>query len=220
MKEIDFIPEWYRTGRRRRVSYHRQYTMISCLFIALVAWSYSAGGFLTAAKGSVEGTRSLLEASEPFAREYAALKEEIRVLEETAQVLERIRVRTPLDAILAELSYLISERVILSRLEIVSEPLRQETGKGREAVVLAKRPEGDDAVLPAADTHTKLIMVGIAADAGDAAALIAALEQSNFFSRIIPGYSRSKDVRGHRATEFQITAHVADYVLASEARVR
>jgi len=215
MKEIDFIPEWYKTGLRRRVSYHRQYTMILCLFVALLAWSYSAGNFLSTAKAMVEGARNLLDASEPFAREHAALLEEIRDLTEKAEVIERIRTRTPVENVLAELSHLIGDRVVLGSIELFSEALRQEGAK-RDVVVISRRTD-KDASLPDADSFTKVVLAGIAADAADVAALIAAMENSSYFCRIIPEYSRNKEVRGYLATEFQITAHVADYILTSES---
>lgn len=217
MKEIDFIPEWYRTGRQRRVSYHRQYTMIGCLFVALLAWSYAAGSFLGAAKATVEGARNLLEASEPFAREYAVLKDEIKTLTEKADVMERIRTRTPLESILAELSCLIGDRIVLSSLEISTEPWHKEgINTGRGAIVIARRPDSDWASLPEADVCTRVVLAGLAADASDVAALIAAMEKSQYFCKIIPGYSRNKDLRGCRATEFQISAHIADYVVNNE----
>jgi hypothetical protein len=220
MKEIDFIPEWYKSGRKRRVSYHRQYMMIGCLVVALLAWSYSAGSFLSAAKGAVEGARSLLQANEPLGREYAALKDEIKVLTERAEILDRIRTRTPLEAILGELSCLVSDRIVLSSLEFVSEPLRPEAARTKNAVVIARRQEEENAALPASNNCTRIVLAGIAADASDAAALIAAMEKSIYFCRIIPGYSRNKDVRGYRATEFQITAHVADYLMTNEAALK
>ncbi|MBE0534299.1 MAG: hypothetical protein IH624_01420 [Phycisphaerae bacterium] len=213
MKEIDFIPEWYRAGRKRRGSYHRQYTMIACLFVALLAWNYAAGSFLAAAKAAVDGARTLLAASAPFAQEYAALKEEIKDLSDRAEVLECINTPTALGAILGELSCLIGDRIILSSLEISAEPLQSETsGRSRDAVVLSRRSGGDAAALPGGDVCTKVVLAGIAADAADVAALIAAMEKSNYFCRIIPGYSRNKDIRGCLTTEFQITAHVADYL--------
>lgn len=217
MKEIDFIPQWYRTGRKRRVGYHRQYTMIACLFVALLAWSCAAGSFLAAARAAIDGARNLLDASEPFAREYAAFREEIKDLTDKADVLERIQTRTPPGVILGELSCLVGDRIVLSSLEISTEPLRPATSDRRpDAVVIARKPDSTAAALPESDLCTKVVLAGIAADAADVAALIAGMEKSNCFRRIIPGYSRNKKVHGCLATEFQISAHVADYRQTNE----
>jgi hypothetical protein len=37
MKEIDFLPEWYRDGKRRESHYRTQYLAIGCLFAVMVA---------------------------------------------------------------------------------------------------------------------------------------------------------------------------------------
>jgi hypothetical protein len=35
MKEIDFLPEWYKNGRRRRMRYRTQYAVLGCIFVVM-----------------------------------------------------------------------------------------------------------------------------------------------------------------------------------------
>jgi len=39
MKEIDFLPEWYKSGRRRQVSYRTQYIALGGVFVVMMVWS-------------------------------------------------------------------------------------------------------------------------------------------------------------------------------------
>ena len=41
MREIDFLPDWYKNGRKRRTSYRRQYIAVGCIFAVLAAWSFA-----------------------------------------------------------------------------------------------------------------------------------------------------------------------------------
>ena len=40
MKEIDFLPEWYKSGRRRQVNYRAQYIILSGVFAVMMVWNY------------------------------------------------------------------------------------------------------------------------------------------------------------------------------------
>jgi hypothetical protein len=39
MKEIDFLPEWYKEGRRRRLHMRRQYAVLMVFFLAMVTYN-------------------------------------------------------------------------------------------------------------------------------------------------------------------------------------
>jgi hypothetical protein len=40
MKEIDFIPQWYKAGRERKRRCIRQYTLMAAVFTVMVGWGF------------------------------------------------------------------------------------------------------------------------------------------------------------------------------------
>jgi hypothetical protein len=213
MKEIDFIPEWYKTGQKRMVSYQRQYALLGCLFAVLLIWSFAAGGLLSHARGQINERRQVLEMAEPLTEEYEKTRGRIAVLEEKAEILERISPRTDIPQILAELSYLVGDRIVLSNLKMQNEPLISEAGSSRaDAVRVVRTGKSDNGPLPQANTITRVALTGIAAEASDVAELISKLEESPYFFRVMPGYSRNNKVRQWAVTEFEIGCCVANYV--------
>ncbi len=221
MKEIDFIPEWYRTGRKRMVSYHRQYVLITFLFVALLAWSYLAGSFVSRAEARVDKTLDLLKIEEPLSQTYNKMKAGVADLQSNAHVLERVRPRVDLSHVIAELSHLISDRIMLSRIDVRSEALQSvPTVKKKHVVTIVGQRGQASSALPHENTRSKVAITGIAAEASDVASLISKLEESPWFCRIIPGYSRSNKIKDVVITEFEIGCYIANYVQDSQAGLK
>ena len=54
MKEIDFIPQWYKDRQKQQVSYHTQYVVIIAVFAALVLWSFGTCISVSKAKAQIK----------------------------------------------------------------------------------------------------------------------------------------------------------------------
>lgn len=217
MKEIDFIPEWYKSGQKKIGSYQRQYALVASLFIALLAWSYTTGSFVSNARASFDSTQRLLEISKPLEQEYNDLKEEVADLEKKVFVLERVRSKVDVSSVIAELSYLIEDRIVLSKLSFKSTTADTDSAKQSKGIVrFSKRSGLSKSALPAANSVVKVVINGVAAQAPDVAKLIARLEESPYFCRVKPGYSRNLKVRQRMATEFEIECYVANYIINNE----
>jgi len=213
MKEIDFIPEWYRTGQKRMVSYHRQYVLIAFLFVALLSWSHFAGAFVSRAQARVEATESLLKIEEPLLQAYNRTKAGVADLQGSVRIIARVRPRVDVSHVIAELSHLVSDQIVLSRIDVRSEALKSSPAAARKHVVtIASQGDRGSSVLPEESIRSKVVIVGIAAEASDVASLISKLEESPWFCRVIPGYSRSKKIKDVVVTEFEIGCYVANYV--------
>ena len=213
MKEIDFIPEWYRTGQKRMVSYQRQYVLMAFLFVALLVWSHATGSFVSRAKAGVDKTQDLLKIEEPLSQTYNKIKAGVVDLQNNAGVLERVRPRVDVSHVIAELSHLISDRIVLGRIDIRSEGLQSVPTAGkRHVVTIAAQGGRTSSSLPQESIRSKVTIAGIAAEGSDVASLISKLEESSWFCRVIPGYSRSKTIKGIVITEFEIGCYVANYV--------
>ena len=50
MKEIDFLPEWYRSGRQRQMRYRTQYIALGGIFAVMMVWNLVCICSLSSAK--------------------------------------------------------------------------------------------------------------------------------------------------------------------------
>ena len=216
MKEIDFIPEWYKANQKRRQRYHRQYVLLAVLFAMMMSWSFVVGRHVERVNADVQDVQQLVQKGQSKIDEGVMLEVEIADLKARARVLEMTSPRTNISAMIAELSYLIRDNVILTKLSLKNEPI--ETGpkkKSAAAVVqigtLNAKDSDIDKLL--AQTRTKVTLIGIAAQPADAARLISQLEQSDYFEQETLVYSKPKKIREYDVTEFEIRCFVADYKL-------
>ena len=214
MREIDFIPEWYRTDRVRKRKYVRQYTLIGSLFLLMMVWSFIVGGHVDRVAAEVQQLQTDLEKTVNRAEQVAVLQDEITVMKEKMALLNRIKPRTQLTAILGEIAYLMRENIILSKLLIKNEPIKgsnENTTASRVVVQVEKTKKDQDAVAPPSPCRLKIVLAGIAAQQSDAASLIAQLEETPYFEQVALVFSKPKTINQQDVTEFEIQCTVADY---------
>ena len=216
MNEIDFIPQWYKAGRERKQRYIRQYTLMATLFTLMLGWGFVINGHVSHVSAEVQEIQTAFEKGRIRSEQATDLKTRIAEMKEKAGLLDKIESRTPMTAILGELSCLIGENVILSNLSLQNERIGDPGKKGAlasAAVVRAGGSQKDDQddVVPASPSHCKVVLTGIAARPADAAMLIARLEQTAYFDGVFLVYSKPKKVKDKDVTEFEIRCFVADY---------
>ena len=104
---------------------------------------------------------------------------------------------------LSEMSYLISEKIVLGKVEITAEKFEQQQNKNTEqvaAVVRAAQYETSKTQLTlSGDVRFKIIITGVAADAADVAALMCRLEESQYFSSVVLRYSKNAQIQMQRS---------------------
>jgi Tfp pilus assembly protein PilN len=195
MKEIDFLPEWYKSGRRRQVSYRTQYIAISGVFVVMMAWSFIATHSISKARARVAQMVANQAQAQKVSQEFAGLEDEIRALKKKAQSVEKIDSRIDVAGVLAELSYLIDERVVLKKVEFIAEKFENEretrNSPQTSTVVKAVRANSDSKKeLPLGNVRFKVVLAGVASDASDVAALMCKLEDSPYFCKVDLSFSR------------------------------
>ena len=121
MKEIDFLPEWYKSGKRRQVSYRTQYIAISGVFVVMMVWSLIATRSISKARGQIAQMATQQAQAEIVSAKYAGLEDEMRVLRNKAESIEEIDSKIDVASVLAEISFLIDERIVLRKLEFIAE---------------------------------------------------------------------------------------------------
>ncbi len=200
MKEIDFLPEWYKNGIRREVSYRTQHMALAGMYAMMIVWSFAATYSVSRARTeSVLMAKRQAEAESVSAR-VAELESELRDLQKKGESIKEIDSRIDVANVLGEMSFLIGERIVLSKMEFLAEKFADEPGAkyaaSTEAVVRAVRRTkslgGQE--LPLGDVRFKVVIAGVAADAGDVAALIIKLEDSPYFCQVVPSFSRSATI--------------------------
>ncbi len=239
MKEIDFLPEWYKSGRRRQVSYRTQYIALGGVFVVMVVWNFIATHSISKARAQYAQMSTRQAEAEVLSAKFAELKSELRGLQKKTEFIEEIDSKIDVGSVLAELSFLIDERIVLTKLafdaEKIEDKQQAELSPRAGAVVRTTRTKlNEKRKLPLGDVRFRVVIDGVAADASGVASLICKLEDSPYFCQVVPSFSRTaeinvtsnpslrsmtKDVNGGReaegkiqVSEFEIGCYLANYL--------
>jgi len=195
MKEIDFLPEWYKSGRRRQVSYRTQYIAIGGIFVVMMVWAFTATRSISKARAQVAQMAEKQAQAQEVSSKFVVLEDEIRTLRKKAESIEKIDSKIDIASVLAELSYLIDEKVVLQKVELIAEKFENKQGTqnspGTGTVVRAVRASSHNKKeIPLGDVRFKVVLAGVAADASDVAAMMCKLEDSPYFCQVELSFSR------------------------------
>ncbi|MFZ2149342.1 MAG: hypothetical protein WAV28_19190 [Sedimentisphaerales bacterium] len=199
MKEIDFLPEWYKSGRRRQVSYRAQYIALGGLFVVMVVWNFIATHSISKVRAQCAQMASRQAEAEGLSAKFAELKSELRGLQEKVESIEEIDSKIDVASVLGEMSFLIDKRIVLNKVtfdaEKIEDKRQAEPSPHAGAVVRAVQTRLDEKrKLPLGDVRFKVVIDGVAADASDVASLICKLEDSQYFCRVVPSFSRTAEI--------------------------
>jgi hypothetical protein len=213
MKEIDFIPQWYKDGQKHHVGYHTQCVVIICIFAVIVLWSFGTSYSVSRAKAQMGRIQESLAANADLAAEYNQLGSTMAQLRQKTETLEKLNHKTNIANVVAEFSFLITDNITLSKLDIYLESFQPGSATANKSSIrLGSRSTNAPSAMPETNNRFRVVITGIAAGAQDVAALISRLEDSPYFCQIIPGFSRSKKIKELTATEFEISCYLANYV--------
>jgi Tfp pilus assembly protein PilN len=199
MKEIDFLPEWYKSGRRRQVSYRTQYIALGGVFVVMVVWNFIATHSISKARAQFAQMSTKQAEAEGLSVKLSELKSELRGLQKKVESIEEIDSKIEVASVLAEMSFLIDERMVLNKVvfdaEKIEDKRRAETSPRAGTVVRAVRTKlGEKRNLPLGDVRFRVVIVGVAADTSDVASLICKLEDSPYFCDVVPSFSRTAEI--------------------------
>jgi hypothetical protein len=212
MKEIDFLPEWYTSASRRRIRYRMQYAVIACIFAGMVGWSFFAAKSVSNAQALIQ-QQKLSPAQQQALEECAQIQNKLSELGKQAALLGKLDSKIRIEDVLAETSFLVDSRIILTQLDIQSEGF-DDNGRspaaGAGLVRVSKNVSGAQS-LAGGDVRFKVVLQGIACEPSDAARLICKLEESPYFCQVIPGFSRTVKMKDRQMSEFEIGCYIANY---------
>jgi LEA14-like dessication related protein len=212
MKEIDFIPQWYRDGQKQKVNYRTQCVVVICIFVAIVFWSFGTCYSVSRAKAQINRIQESLAANADLAAEFSQLTTAMAELREKAEILDKLDHKTSIANVIGELSFLVTDNIILKKVDVSLE--RFTTGAvsaNKSRVRLLKSGNDAAGAIPQEDTRFKVAITGVGAGVEDVAALISQLENSSYFCQVVPGFSRAGKVKDFIVTEFEISCYLANY---------
>jgi len=200
MKDIDFLPEWYKSGVRREVSYRAQYIALGGIFLLMAVWSLTSSRSISKARAEFADMAPMQTRAQSVSKDLAGLETELSGLWKKLGSIEEIDSRIDVTAVLGELSFLIKKNIVLSKVEFIAERFRNEEknedSKRTGAVVRAVRVRNQQKQdLPLGNVRFKVIISGVAANGGAVADLTLELEKSPYFSQVKPSFSRSKELQ-------------------------
>jgi hypothetical protein len=218
MKEIDFIPEWYKADRKRKRRYVRQSTLMAVMIVIMMGWGFVLDGYLARVSAQVQAIEAAVTKGQIRIEQTMDLQNEIELMKQKTALLDKVTPRTKMAAILAEVSYLTQDKIVLSRLALENEPIEQARKKQPQDVsavvqIGSRQETREDPVVPECPSRVVVSLTGIAAKPSDAAMLIARLEESRYFDGVALVFSKPKSFKDKDVTEFKIRCHVADYAI-------
>jgi hypothetical protein len=230
MKEIDLLPEWYKSSKRRQVSYRTQYIGVCVLVIIMLMWNVLAIYSVSISESvlsKLQGKRSYVE---NVFDKTAQIKQEVERMRTKAKTLEQVDSGINISDVLAEISFLLDEDIVLSRFDIEAETfVKDRKNQAKVSVVRAAQPK----VVAQTSVYYgivkfKINLHGIALNAAVVAQLICKLEDSPYFFQVIPSFSRNREIRkngvgnetGYKVSEFEISCYLANYRLNESAMAK
>ena len=216
MKEIDFLPEWYKSSKRRKVNYRVQFIIAGGVFAVLMSWSFAASYTNSIVAGHVQIMQDALDSNRNISAKYEHYNKVLALLKERAGRLEKLDPKISLTGILGELSYISTDNIMLTDFDLRSETVTKEaSGIKAGSVRLTSSQQGNRKIaMPADQVRYKLTLHGVALGAESVTDFISEVEKSPYFCLVVPGLLEHKEES--ESTRFEISCYIANYAMNNE----
>ena len=222
MKEIDLIPEWYKNSRRRNISYLTQCIVLISIFASMLIWIAINAGMVSRASAEVDKLQAQQVRLEKDVALFSEYKSLISDLKEKTQISRQIDSRIDVASVLAELSFLVDDRIVLTGISFIAEKIDGSDNKAPQATLRTAQTAGTgNDMLLSGDVRFAIRINGIAKDAADVAQLTMKLEESPYFCQVVPLFTEHAGTKGaisfgqgkKEVTEFDIACRLANYIV-------
>jgi len=237
MKEIDFLPEWYRESKRQRQHVRRQYMILAVAFMAMIGYNVTATHRIARASAELAQLEGRRVEAEIACQEFNTVTKDLSQVREKAALIERIDSKINLAAVLAEMSHILGETVVLSRVDFVAEPFADDdksSHAGDTAVRAADNRNEASRETLVGSVRFRIVLTGVAVSPADVAALVRRLDDSSYFHHVHASFWRNGKVqtsakggdavpkaqatvasagepKGLDVTEFEVVCYLANY---------
>ncbi len=187
MRDVDFLPEWYRDNTQRKLSVRRQYIALSIIFLIMIFSNAVASRKISRANADLTRSDTERGHAERFMVEFGRLNS--RVSETRAAVMSANRLNLELDVadVLAELSTVVSGEIVLRSVELLGRNPAEQALAGETAPL----PFDSDEAGELSVDRFAVRLIGFAQHADHVSALIAELEDSATFHDVNLVYSKA-----------------------------
>ena len=219
MKEIDFLPEWYKSGRQRQIGYRAQVLGMGGVLLIMIVWNFITTHSISKAGAEVQQRKAMQAEAEAVSREFAGIKSEVAGLKNKVKFMEKMDSKIDIAGVLAEMSYLIDDNIVLGKVEFDAEKFvgaQRQKASGRTNTAVRAAGRNVSGGLSLGDVRFKVVISGVATNAGDIAVLIRKLEKSPYFCQVLPSFSRNMKMKvgtgkNFQVSEFEISCYLANY---------
>ena len=220
MKEIDFLPEWYKEGKRRKVSTRRQCLVLGLIVAAMVGYNTFTAHKINCATAELEQLEDHRAEAERITRRFDKLSRAIAEYQAEVDLLSRMDSRIDSAAVIAELSHIIGEHAVISRVEFTAEPVAghgQAQRRPGTAVRAAAPRHGARQTAPLGGVKFRILLAGVAAKPQDVAELVDRLGKSSYFRDVDPSGFRTTAIdvptKGARGADSKAKIEVSDFTI-------
>ncbi|MBN1510213.1 MAG: PilN domain-containing protein [Sedimentisphaerales bacterium] len=219
MREINFLPEWYKEDRRQRLHRRRQYVVLAVAFIAMISYNLTSTHEITRASAELVRLETKRVEAQATFQEFNTVTKDLNGVREKADLIERIDSRIHIAAVLAEMSHIIGETVVLSRIEFTAEPPsddRKSPGASDPGVRAADDGTGTSRGTLVGGVRFRIVLTGVAVSPADVAALVRRLDDSAYFRQVHASFWRSGKVRARAGASQAVPGPQAGTVSAGQ----
>jgi len=197
MKEIDFLPTWYKNARRQQITYRAQYIALGGLFVLMLVSNFVTGRSISRAQGYLNSLAVKESVAKSVCAQYAKITNQIAALKKNEDILKKIDSRINVSDVLAELSFLVGRKIVLTKVELTAEKFGDSSADG--SAKYAPRPavfgsSGKEELL-LGDIKFKVVLEGIATDAKEAGEFVCRLEDSVYFCNVYLVFTRNRPIK-------------------------
>lgn len=232
MKEIDFLPDWYRNGAKRQINLRRQYMAVGGVFAIILVWNFTTGYSVSKASAELASMTEKHLSMGNDIQNFNCVKAQMAELEEKTKILERIDSQINVANVLAELSFLIDKKIVIGKVEFKADRFTDGSAGNRGARSTVRSARGDSGSKESpflGNVRFQVAISGVAVESGAVPELILRLEESPYFCQVALSFSRNKkkamsksEVRGkeYSLTEFEINCYLANYQIEGAGTIK
>lgn len=196
MKDLDFLPQWYKDRKRRTSLVRKQYIALVAVFLLMMTFNLTATHRAGRVAAEVSRYDEQQMQAEAVVYEFNRVTKELNEMKAKADLVRRIDNQIDVGAILAEISHLVDESIVLNKVELTAEPVEapQEAERTKGAPVRAtSRSEGTLEPVSLGSVKLRVTLAGVAIQPSHVADLVCRLDESVYFRQVRPSfYNKAK----------------------------
>lgn len=198
MREMEFLPSWYRVVRRQRIAVIVQaWATVGLLVVLLVTTGLSKFRLINS-KAELSNVRQQMAVTQKDLDELESMKQLQRRWSEQGEVLAKLGVSVESTRLMGLLAQATPESIALIGLNLQTEE-KVETVKSVAAARAMKDKE------PSIDRKLRVRVQGVAPSDAEVADLMAKLGAVVFLEDVSMSYSKDADQNGRAVRQFEVT---------------